>query len=84
MSTAELPDESRALLRLAGEFWRDPSAKEQAIRDRFGMSPVRFYQRVAVLMRSPAALAAEPVIVHRLQRQVAARRARRLGRRSVR
>jgi len=80
VTAARLAEEDRAVLRLAGEHWNNAAAKEQAIRDRFGISPVRFYQRLAALMSSPAAEAAEPVIVHRLQRVVAARRARRWGR----
>ena len=69
-----------AMLRLAGEWWRDGSAKENAIRDRFGISPTRFHQVVARLIASPAALAAEPAIVRRLQRIVDGRRVR-IGRR---
>ena len=80
MTAPALADVDVAMLRLAGEWWRDPLAKEQAIRDRFGITPIRFYQRIAHLIDTPAALAVEPQIVHRLQRIRAARRAR-LGRR---
>lgn len=84
MAALELADEDRAIIRLAGEFWADAAAKEAAIRARFGISPVRFYQRLAVLMDSQAALAAEPVIVHRLRRIRTARRARLTRRGGVR
>ncbi len=70
-----LPSADRAVLRFAGEFWTNPAAKEQAIAERFGVTPVRFYQRVARLIEEPAALAAEPVIVGRLRR-IRDRRAR--------
>lgn len=81
MTAPVLAEEDRAALQLAGEFWPDAAAKERAIAARFAVSPVRFYQRVAALIDSPAALAAEPVVVHRLQR-IATARGRRLGRRS--
>jgi hypothetical protein len=74
-----LGDVDLAMVRFAGTYWSDPAAREQAIRDRFGMSPVRFHQRIARLIDTPAALAAEPVTVHRLQRIRDARR-RRLAR----
>jgi hypothetical protein len=68
MTVTALPEEDRAMLRLAGEFWPNAAAKERAIVDRFGVSPVRFYQRLAALIDDHAALAAEPVIVGRLRR----------------
>ena len=73
MSAAELAPEDLAMLRFAGEWWRDPAAREQAIRDRFGLPPVRFYQRIAYLITTPAALAAEPLVVARLKRLAQAR-----------
>jgi hypothetical protein len=80
VTTPALSNVDVAMLRLAGEWWHNAAAKEQAITERFGLSPIRFWQRVAHLIDTPAALAAEPQIVHRLQRIRAARRAR-LGRR---
>lgn len=74
-----LADDERAMLRLAAEFWANAAAKERAISDRFGVTPVGFYQRVARLIELPAALVAEPVVVHRLQR-IRDRRRARLGR----
>lgn len=75
MTAVQLADEDRAVLRLAGEFWQSGPAKEQAIRERFGCTPVRFYQRLHALLDDPAAEAFEPVIVHRLRRIRATRRA---------
>lgn len=72
-ATDVLPAEDLAVLRFAGEWWKDAAAREQAIRDRFGITPVRFYQRVAHLMRTPAAQQAEPVLCARLQRIRSAR-----------
>lgn len=79
MTAPALSDVDVAMLRLAGEWWRDAAAKEQAITDRFGVTPVRFYQRVAYLINTPAAAASEPMVVTRLRRIRDARRVR-LGR----
>ena len=43
-------------------------AKETAIRDRFGLSPTRYYQVLNALVDRPAALAADPLLVRRLRR----------------
>ncbi|TKJ25274.1 hypothetical protein A6V29_04315 [Blastococcus sp. CCUG 61487] len=72
-----MADEDHAILRFADQWWRTPGAKEVAIVDQFGITPTRFYQRLAHLIRQPAAAAAEPVLVHRLQRILARRQARR-------
>lgn len=77
--TPGLTAEDLAMLRFAGEWWKDGSAKDQAIRDRFDVAPTRFHQRVNALLDNPAALAAEPVICHRLQRLKAARSRLRRG-----
>jgi len=47
---------------------RSLGAKEEAIRHRLGMAPVRYYQRLNNLLDSPEALAARPQLVRRLQR----------------
>ncbi len=48
--------------------WRYPGAKEQAIRDEFGVSPPRYYQSLNVLINRPEALRHHPVLVNRLRR----------------
>ncbi|SDR68348.1 DUF3263 domain-containing protein [Corynebacterium timonense] len=47
---------------------RSLGAKEEAIRRTLGLSPVRYYQRLNVLIDSADALAARPQLVRRLQR----------------
>lgn len=79
-AAAAVADVELAMLRFAGQWWRDGSAKEHAIRARFGISPTRFHQVVNRLITTPAAMQAEPVIVARLQRIVDGRRVR-IGRR---
>lgn len=63
------------ILQFEKQWWRYEGAKQQAIRDRFGLSPTHYYQRLNALLDDPAALAAEPVVVRRLQRQRQSRRA---------
>lgn len=57
-----------AILDFEADAPRSLGAKEEAIRRRLGMSPVRYYQRLNVLLDSAEALAARPQLVRRLQR----------------
>lgn len=72
------------ILEFERQWWRLAGAKEQAIRDRFGLSSTRYHQQLNALIDSPAALRADPMLVKRLQRLRSARErdraARRLGR----
>ncbi|TXS57743.1 DUF3263 domain-containing protein [Streptomyces sp. t39] len=52
-------------------------AKERAIREQLGMSPVRYYQLLNALLDDRRALAHDPVTVNRLRRVRDARRSRR-------
>lgn len=74
---AALTDEDLALLDFEDHWWRYGGKKEQAIRDQFGTTPTRHYQRVVALLDRPEALAARPLLVRRLQRIAAARSRRR-------
>ncbi|GAA2015895.1 hypothetical protein GCM10009839_09120 [Catenulispora yoronensis] len=60
-------------------FWSRGGTKEQAIRDRFGTSPTRYYQQLNLLIDKPAALEAAPALVKRLRAVRDARRAARGG-----
>lgn len=72
--------EQQAILDFERQWWRLPGAKEQAIRDRFEMSPTRYYQTLNALLDVPEALAYDPTLVNRLRRvRSASPRARRLG-----
>lgn len=64
----ELTDLDLSILRFEHTRWRYPGAKDDEIRRRFDMSPTRFYQRLNAIIDRPAALIAEPQLVHRLQR----------------
>ena len=63
-----LTDEELALLDFEAQWWRHAGAKDTQIRERFDLSPVRYYQRLTVLAARPEALAARPAVVRRLQR----------------
>ena len=69
-----LSDRDRAILEFEKTWWRFEGAKHEAIRERFHLSPTRYYQVLNGLLDDPAALAEEPVVVRRLQCQRQARR----------
>jgi Protein of unknown function (DUF3263) len=76
---AALTEPQQAMLEFERQWWRQPGAKEQAIRDTFGMAPTRYYQNLNALLDLPAALSYDAALVHRLQRlRTAATRGRRL------
>ena len=61
-------ERDRAILDFEREWWQHPGAKEDAIRQTFGLSPARYYQVLGKLMESEAALAYDPLLIKRLQR----------------
>lgn len=64
----ELTDRDLEILAFEGQWWKYPAVKETAMRERFAMSPARYYQVLNYLLDQPAALAAEPMTVRRLLR----------------
>ncbi|MFR9779316.1 DUF3263 domain-containing protein [Micromonospora sp. MS34] len=64
----ELTERERRILAFEQRWWKHAGAKEQAIRDTFGLSATRYYQLLNALLDHPAALAAEPVLIGRLRR----------------
>ena len=81
---ADLGDREVAILACERTWWRHAGAKEEAIREEFGMSAARYYQLLGALLDSPAALAHDPMLVKRLQRLRDARVARRVARMHLR
>jgi hypothetical protein len=69
----ELSRREHEMLTFERQWWRRPGAKDTAIRDRFGVTPTRYYQVLNALVDRPAALAADPLLVRRLRRLRAAR-----------
>jgi hypothetical protein len=75
---AGLDPRSERILVFERRWWRHAGAKEQAIRDTFGLSPTRYYQLLNRLLDEPAALTHDPVLVSRLRRLRASRTRSRL------
>jgi hypothetical protein len=72
-----LSDRDRAILDFERTWWMEPGSKEVAIRQRFALSPTRYYQVLGVLLASPEAVTYDPLVVRRLRRlRVDRRRAR--------
>lgn len=61
------------IVRMAAAHYRYEANRIEAARDRFGLSAVHFWQRVATLIEDPTVAIAEPMIVARLRRQRDAR-----------
>lgn len=77
----ELSDRDREILDFEKRRWRYASQKDQAIRDTFDLSPIRYAQQLNVLIDREEALARNPVMVKRLRRQRVAREMARTARR---
>lgn len=66
--TAALSERQQQMLVFERQWWRHAGSKEQAIRDRFGLSATRYYQALNQLLDMPEALAFDPMVVGRLRR----------------
>jgi len=63
-----LSSRDRRILDFERSWWAEPGPKEIAIRDRFELSPTRYYQVLNELLVSDDALAYDPLVVRRLRR----------------
>ena len=72
-----LGERERSVLAFERRFWRHAGAKEEAIRRELGVAPTAYYQLLSQLIDDPAAIAYDPMLVKRLQRQRASRHRRR-------
>lgn len=63
------------------EWWKYAGAKEQAVRERFDVSPTRYYQLLNRVIDDEAAVAYDPMLVKRLRRLRAQRQRQRAARR---
>jgi hypothetical protein len=70
----QLTDDERAILAFETQTWRRPGAKEQAIRDQFGITATRYAILLNQLVDRPAALAHAPHLIRRLDRLRSGRR----------
>ncbi|PFG17492.1 uncharacterized protein DUF3263 [Propionicimonas paludicola] len=81
IAPAELNEQQAALLDFEKQWWALPGSKETEIRERFDISPTRYYQLLNSLIDSDVALAHDPLLVKRLRRQRATRQKERTARR---
>ena len=63
-----LTDDERRMLEFERRVWRRDSAKDELIRRRFNLSPIRYYQRLFRLIQRREALEELPTTVSRLLR----------------
>ena len=75
-----LSERDLAVLEFERRWWKHAGAKEQAIRDQFGLSAARYYQVLGRVIESPAAEVDDPMLVRRLRRVRDARLAARVNR----
>ena len=68
-----LSERDRAVLAFEKQHFKYSGSKEQAIRDRFGVSATRYYQILNALLDRPEALEFDPMVVNRLRRRRAVR-----------
>jgi hypothetical protein len=70
---AGLTERELEILAFEARWWKHAGAKEQAIRDTFGLSSTRYYQLLNGLLDKPEATEHDPVLVGRLRRLRATR-----------
>lgn len=68
-----LSERDQGILAFERQWWKYAGAKEDTIRELFGMSSTEYYQVLNALIDSPAALEADPMLVKRLRRMRASR-----------
>ena len=74
-------DDWRGILDFEREWWKVAGPKEALVRDRFGLSLARYYQRLNRIIDQAEALAYDPMLVRRLRRLREDRRRKRFARR---
>lgn len=77
----QLSERDQQILDLEQKWWKYAGSKEDAMRELFGFTPTRYYQVLNVLIDTPEALAAEPMLVKRLRRMRAERQRARSAKR---
>lgn len=70
---ADLTEVERDMLDFERQWFKYRGSYDQAIRDRFDITPIRYHQQLTALLDRPEALAYAPTVVKRLLRQREAR-----------
>jgi hypothetical protein len=81
---AVLSEQEQQVLQFERQWWRYAGAKEQAIRDQFGLNATRYYQILNGLLDDPAAMQFDPLLVKRLRRLRESRQKARTSRAAAR
>ena len=81
LEPSSLTAQQAALLESEKLWWALPASKETEIRERFDISPTRYYQLLNALIDTEAALVHDPLLVKRLRRLRATRQKERTARR---
>jgi hypothetical protein len=76
-----LDERSQRILDFEREWWKYAGAKEQAVRERFDVSPTRYYQLLNQVIDDEQAVAYDPMLVKRLRRLRSARQRQRAAQR---
>lgn len=63
-----LSEREKSILDFERDFVRHTGAKDEAVREQFGLSAARYYQLLNAVIDSPAAIVYDPMLVRRLQR----------------
>jgi len=72
---SEFTDEHRAMLDFESTWWSYPGSKAAGIRDRFSMSSTKYHLELNSVIEMAEALDYAPMVVKRLHRLRATRRA---------
>lgn len=81
VTASQLSERDARILDFEREWWKYAGAKEQAIKERFDVSPTRYYQLLNRIIDGEAAVAHDPMLVKRLRRLRAQRQRQRAARR---
>lgn len=79
-AASALSERDVAILEFEREWWHQSGAKEEAIREVFGLSAARYYQLLNVVIDSPDAVRHDPMLIKRLLRARDARGSARIAR----
>lgn len=63
-----LSEREKNILDFEKDFAGRAGAKDEAVREQFGLSAARYYQLLNAVIDSPAAIVYDPMLVRRLQR----------------
>lgn len=76
----ELSPREIEILDFERSWWKHAGVKEQAIRERFGLSATAYYSILSELLENPAAMEYDTILVKRLRRLRTYRQRQRVAR----